>query len=114
MSAAVQFAKYYSSRAEGGLATRFGTGTYIGANRSHEDPKQVVFDETAVVGITVLEYARYRKEYEKAVKGGSLVERTANDLAAYLKSLEAPKPAETTDPEATSDDKPKRARKSSE
>lgn len=111
MSESVTFAKFYSCNPEGGLASRFGTPSYIGAERDSNDPRRIVFNPKAVVGITTREYARYHKEYEKAVRGGSLVERSEADLVAYLRELEAPA-SESVEPESEAvSSKKKQARK---
>lgn len=102
------FAKYYACNPEHGVVSRFGTSTFIGAERDPANPRAVKFDPSAVVGITVLEYARYRKEYDKAVANKSLVEKSAADLAAYLGKLSAPAKAEES-----AEDKPADAKKKS-
>lgn len=61
----------------GALVRQFGTGLDIGAKRSSEDEIKagappIVWDEDAVTPITEAEYATYRKEYDRALRAGTL------------------------------------------
>lgn len=82
--------RYFSSNpAHGGVVSRFGTGggsranTMIGARRDPRDPRRLIFTDE-VVAIPAAEYARFRREYDKAVRNQSLLPRTAEDYRAYL------------------------------
>jgi hypothetical protein len=75
--------RYFAAVPEKGLVTRYGTGTYIGANRDHEDPRKINFTVGEVVAIPEAEYHRYRREYDKQVRSGALKKCTQRDFEAY-------------------------------
>jgi len=75
----------YFSCVEGHVVQRYGTDTYIGVTRTANGWE---WDTEKVVLIPIAEIARYRREYLRAVKEGSLTERTKQDHDAYLKKLE--------------------------
>lgn len=83
------FAAFVSSN-EGHAVSRFGSaiggrhGELIGATRDPSDPTCVTWDTDAIVPLTVAEYARYRREYERAIRHGALRRRTEAEYAAYL------------------------------
>jgi hypothetical protein len=56
--------------------------TYIGASR---DGRKLVWTEDAVVRIPLPEWTRYLKEYERALREGSLKKASAADFAAWEK-----------------------------
>lgn len=78
MSQHPQFALFVSS-VEGSLVTRYGTATFIGAERSATDPRAVEWHPDQVVAIPHDEYRKFRREYLRALREGSLVERTADE-----------------------------------
>lgn len=89
----------YVRAVPGRLVTRFGSSQYIGATRvfPHPTPEQlengaepIVWDAQAVTVIPEREAAKYRREYEGAIRHGDLVQCTPEEQAAYIASLEAP------------------------
>lgn len=111
------FARFLRPSPEGGPVARYGTArqqhgnTIIGG--SYEDdpeakpdpitgysPRRLVIDRRVVVALTHLEARKYRREYDRAVLNGDLVECTANDYAAYLKADKARAAKATKDAEA--------------
>jgi hypothetical protein len=86
----------YVSCVEGALVPRYaalggpGAMTFIGSVRNG---KKVDQNPDEVVVIPEAEFGRFRKEYLRALREGSLTERTAADYAAWQK-IRAGKPAE--------------------
>jgi hypothetical protein len=78
MSQLSQFALFVSC-VEGSLVTRYGTRTFIGAERATDDRRRVDYHPDQVVAIPVDEYRKFRREYLRALRDGSLVERTADE-----------------------------------
>lgn len=76
--AAAQYALFVSC-VEGQPVTRYGTRTFIGAERRAAEPTVIDYDPTLVVAISHDEFRRYRKEYLRALSSGSLVTRDATD-----------------------------------
>ena len=81
---------HYVSSVKGHLVTRFpslraSTAQYIGAERKG---KEIVWDTDVVVAISPQEWARYRREFRRAISDKSLVERSETDYKAYLDSHE--------------------------
>jgi Sec-independent protein translocase protein TatA len=81
---------HYVSSVKGHLVTRFpslraSTAQYIGAERKG---KEIVWDTDVVVAISPQEWARYRREFRRAISDESLVERTEAEYKAYLESHE--------------------------
>ncbi len=64
---------------------RYGTRTFIGADRGIEDPTKMVYDTKRVVALSVAELARYRREYRRAIRNGSLTERKVSEWTAQNK-----------------------------
>jgi hypothetical protein len=88
-----QFALYVSS-VEGRLTSRPGSPhSYIGARvRSPEEVQrgetEPLFFPEQVVPVQVGEYRRFLREWDKLIRNGDLVAKTADDFAAYQKGLE--------------------------
>lgn len=80
----------FVSSVEGQPVTRYGTRTLIGAARSHEDPRVIHYTPDLVVALTHQEWAMYRREYQRALKDGSLRRRSDTD---WLAQQEQPKTA---------------------
>ena len=78
-----RFALYVSCVPEEGPVTRFGTRTIIGGERGRNE---VTFRPDEVVAITTSEFARYRREYTRALSNGSLRSRTAAEWKAQNES----------------------------
>lgn len=78
MSQLSQFALFVSC-VEGHLVTRHGTRTFIGAERRADDPRRVDYHPEQIVAIPVDEHRKYRREYLRALREGSLVERTGDE-----------------------------------
>lgn len=72
------FALYVSS-VEGSLVTRYGTRTFIGAERRALEPTVIDWNPDQVVAIPHDEFRKYRREYLRALRDRSLVERTADE-----------------------------------
>lgn len=73
-----QFALFVSS-VEGSLVARYGTGTFIGAERRADDPRVVDFHTDLIVAIPHDEFRRFRREYLRALREGSLVARNVDE-----------------------------------
>src|SRR5262245_49207601 len=112
----VRFALYVSA-VKGHLVTRFGTDgrsvqSFIGAQRVHGSPTDIVWDEETIVPLTDAEVARYRREYQRMIDGKALRKRTeaeykaqlaarkkaADDALAAAKQAAPPKPAPPAPP----------------
>lgn len=76
--AAPGFSLFVSS-VEGALVTRYGSRTLIGATRT---PTSIEWDTELITAIPTDEYERFRREYDRALRDGSLVERSAEDWLA--------------------------------
>lgn len=57
--------------------TRYGTTLTIGARRDRKNPRAWVWDEQTVVALSVAEYARFRREYDRALQSGALIKASA-------------------------------------
>lgn len=75
----------YFSCVKGHVVPRYGTDVYIGVNRTAGGWE---WDEDRVVAIPVTECAQYKREYLRAVREGSLIQREKKDHTAYLKTQE--------------------------
>jgi len=70
--------------------TRFGPGTMIAAERDPSDKngRTIRYRPDEVVAITREEMAQYGREYGRALRAGSLIQRTEADYRAFLKAQE--------------------------
>ena len=94
-----EFALYVSA-VKGTAVERLGhRGAYIGASR-RPPPEGWAWDEEAVVGLTALEVAKYRREYEGMIDRGELVRRSHEDYERATKELEARVETELADRKA--------------
>lgn len=83
---------YLSAGKTGGIVSRFGTDTFVGATIEPEGkratgrtgPGRIKFDHDEVVMIPAPEAARHRREYAKAVAAGDVVVRSEADHKAWL------------------------------
>lgn len=91
MDLAAHFALFVSAVA-GAPVTRFGTHTLVGAERRLMQPTIIDYDPSRVVAISHPEYARYRREYERAIRDGSLIRRTVEDWQAQQAPPPLPPP----------------------
>ena len=71
------------------LVSRYGTGGRGRANgliAAERDPQSgaVSFDLEAIVKIPAEEWRRYRREYDRALQGGALIRRTAEEYAKHV------------------------------
>lgn len=67
----------------GSPVTRFGTRTLIGAHRPKVAPFNVIeYEPEHIVAIPVAEFNRYRREYQRALRDGSLRQRSAEEWQA--------------------------------
>lgn len=96
MSAATEFV--YVSCVPGKLVTRFGTGTYIGALVAPSGAAS--FDPREVVAIPIAEWAKYTREYGRLLRGGDLIERSAQEHEAFVKAQAAAAQKEADDVKA--------------
>lgn len=78
----------YVSSVEGHLVTRHGTGLYIGAERDAKAEGGLVFNPELVVQIPEAEARAYSREYGRALRDGSLVQRSKADFDAQLAKLD--------------------------
>jgi|SRR6187551_177323 len=69
----------FVSCVEGSLVTRYGTRTFIGAERRTLEPNVVDYHPEQIVAIPHDEFRKYRREYTRALRDGSLVQRTADE-----------------------------------
>jgi len=83
---AAAFALFVSC-VEGSVVMRYGTGTFIGAERV-ATPPGLAFHPEIVVAIPHEEYRKYRREYNRALSDGSLAKRTP---AQWLEQNAPPK-----------------------
>lgn len=81
-----QFSLFVSC-VEGQLCTRFGTRTFIGAERDQKT-NEIHWFPDRIVAIPASEHARHRKEYDRLVQQGDLVVHTEADWKAFCE-LEA-------------------------
>lgn len=81
---AAAFALFVSS-VEEHLVTRYGTRTFIGAER---DKNGIKWNTKAIVAIPHDEYRRYRREYDRALRDKSLTPRTEAEWNAQNRSEE--------------------------
>lgn len=68
--------------------TRYGTGTIIGGYRKPNAPNEIEWQADSIVGIPSSEYLKYKREYDRALRTGSLKKSTA---AAWKRQNEPPK-----------------------
>jgi hypothetical protein len=73
----------YVSSVEGRHVQRYGSETMIGAVIDRSVEGLVRWDTEKVVAIPEAEYQAYRAEYERLIREGSLVRRTAADFDAH-------------------------------
>ena len=102
----------FFSAVEGALVVRYGTGELIGA--AYLPGGGVAFDLDRIVGISEAEAAAYLREYDRAVRAGSLRERTEEEFLAYLgglRGLEAAHDAAIDQAETTTEPKPAPSRR---
>jgi hypothetical protein len=66
----------FVSCVEGAVVQRYGTGTFIGAERRALEPTVIDYHPAIIVAIPHDEFRKYRREYLRAVRDGSLVEHT--------------------------------------
>lgn len=69
----------FVSCVEGAVVTRFGTRTYIGCERRALEPTVVDYHPEQIVAIPHDEFRKYRREYLRALRDGSLVTRTEDE-----------------------------------
>lgn len=81
------FARFVSS-VPGHLVTRYGSSEYVGARR---DPKtrELSWQPEAVVALTQHELDRFSREYDRALKDGALVARTAAEYDEQIAKANA-------------------------
>ena len=84
------FALFLSCNPDGGLVARYGTRTFLGADRDATNPSRVKYYPERVVAVSVAEYRRFRREYNRAMTNGSVVRRTA---AEWIEQNKPPEPA---------------------
>jgi len=75
---------------QGRPVTRYGTRTFIGADRDLLPPHGMTYDTERVVAISQAEFSRYRREYNRAVNTGDLVKRTAAEWSAQQQPAAKP------------------------
>jgi hypothetical protein len=98
----------YLSPTGNGYATRFGAGwEIIGAIRDPKTGRIARVDTSMVVALTHDETRTFRREYDRQLRDGALIERTLEDYLAYVASQSQPAP-----PAPASDEKKDRPRKS--
>jgi hypothetical protein len=97
MDLAAHFALFVSA-VDGQPVTRFGTRTLVGASRRQNEPTIIDYDPSRVIAISRGEYARYRREYERAIRDGSLTRRTVEDWQAQNAPPPAAPPPSTPPP----------------
>jgi len=73
----------YVSSVEGRHVQRYGSETMIGAVIDRSVDGLIKWDTDKVVAIPEPEYQTYRAEYDRLLKEGSLVRRTAAEFAAH-------------------------------
>lgn len=101
MSNAPAFVKYVSS-VEGRAVPRFGTETkgqaaeLIGARRVLMTKEQrrageavIVWEPKRVIPLAEAYYLRFKREIDRAIRNGDLLERSAEDYATFRKAEEA-------------------------
>ena len=69
-----------------GLVTRWGTRSFIGADRDPAKPRTIHYFPGRVLPIFKAEFRRYRSEYNDALKAGHLLRRTEADYRESLKA----------------------------
>lgn len=82
----------YFSPVQGHKVNRFGTSTTTSSNelfgcKAHPETGALTWDEKAVLMISGDEAARFKREYDRLVRDGALVERTEEDRKVYLAQL---------------------------
>lgn len=82
----------YFSPVAGHKVNRFGTATTNTNNElfgctAHPETGVLTWDEKAVLMISGAEAARFKREYDRLVRDGALVERSEEDRKAYLAQL---------------------------
>jgi hypothetical protein len=81
----------YFSAVAGRVVQRYGSTIFIGAARA---PGGWQWDEDQIVAIPDREFARYAKEYIRAVRDGALKERTEAQYLEHVEQAAQPKTAE--------------------
>jgi hypothetical protein len=66
----------FVSCVEGSLVMRYGTRTFIGAERRALEPTVIDYHPDIIVAIPHDEFRKYRREYLRALRDGSLASRT--------------------------------------
>ena len=84
----VRFALFVSA-VRGHLVTRFGTDrpglqSFIGAARLPGAPTEIVWDEQTIVPLSEAEVGRFRREYQRAIDGKALRQRTPEEYQAQV------------------------------
>ena len=79
----------YVSAVQGHLVSRPGSSVIIGATRDIREPTKGTWHTDLVVKIPEAELRAYRREYDRALRGGSLTKRTKADFEACCSKLEA-------------------------
>lgn len=78
----------FVSCVEGKPVTRYGSRTFIGAEREH-GTNIIHWFPDRVVAIPSTEHARYRREYDRVLRDGDLKVRTEADWLAQTASEDA-------------------------
>lgn len=81
MDRSAAFALFVSC-VEGAPVTRHGTRTFIGCERRALEPTIIDYHPEQIVAISHEEFRKYRREYLRALKDGSLVSHTADEWRA--------------------------------
>jgi hypothetical protein len=96
----------FVSSVDGQPVSRFGVGTrvLIGAAHDPAEPRKILYDPKAIVGIPHAEAQKYAREYRRAISDGSLTVRTAaqwneqnqtREVGAPREKLKTAEPAQT-------------------
>lgn len=73
---------------EGKPVTRYGSRTFIGAERVH-GTNEILWFPNRVVAIPRSEHDRYRKEYDRLLRDGDLKVRTEKDFLRQTRDEDA-------------------------
>jgi hypothetical protein len=103
-----EFARFLSC-VPGAIVARYGTMTQKRANQqigvTHDGKGRPVWHPEIIVALTEHEARAYKREYDRAVKGGALVERTEEEYLAFVnagtKKAEAPRPRKSSKGKST-------------
>lgn len=93
--------KYFSCKS-GHAVPRFGTDVFIGAIKQSGG---FIWDEDKIAAIPESEVLRYKREYDRAIRDGSLISRTQVDYDKYIGSVRTVE-EDTAEPAEDSEDKP--------